>query len=230
MATIYLIRHGQAQFGMEDYDALSPNGIEQAKLLGKSLLQRGIIPTKIISGAMKRHQQTMQYCLENMQLQQLPAHMMEEWNEFDHRDVLNKYEPRYTDLNELKKDIFLDSNPKAKITEVLTGAITRWVSGQQQDYNESWVDFSARILSGLNKVKDASAKDDTVLVFTSGGSISVVMQHILELPLQKTFELQLNIANCSVTKIKTSSLGWRLLTFSDHAHFTGENSKWLTYK
>ena len=34
MATIYLIRHGQAQFGMEEYDALSPTGIEQAKILG----------------------------------------------------------------------------------------------------------------------------------------------------------------------------------------------------
>ena len=68
MATIYLIRHGQAQFGMEEYDALSPTGIEQAKILGKSFSERKIIPTKIISGAMKRHQQTMDFCLEQMHI------------------------------------------------------------------------------------------------------------------------------------------------------------------
>jgi broad specificity phosphatase PhoE len=47
MATIFLIRHGQAQFGMEEYDALSPTGIEQAKILGKSFVERKIIPTKL---------------------------------------------------------------------------------------------------------------------------------------------------------------------------------------
>ena len=35
MTTIYLIRHGQASFGAESYDQLSPNGELQAKLLGR---------------------------------------------------------------------------------------------------------------------------------------------------------------------------------------------------
>ena len=35
MTTIYLIRHGQASFGAESYDKLSPNGELQAKLLGQ---------------------------------------------------------------------------------------------------------------------------------------------------------------------------------------------------
>ena len=125
MATIYLIRHGQAQFGMEEYDALSPTGIEQAKILGKSFLQRNITPTKVISGSMKRHQQTMDFCLERIGSKELVKITNEDWNEFDHRDVLTKYEPRYAVLDELKKDIFLDNNPKQKITEVLTGAVTR---------------------------------------------------------------------------------------------------------
>ena len=90
MATIYLIRHGQAQFGMEEYDALSPTGIEQAKLLGASFLQRTIIPTKIISGAMKRHQQTMDYCLEKMQIENPEKITNNDWNEFDHRDIIAK--------------------------------------------------------------------------------------------------------------------------------------------
>lgn len=33
MATIYLIRHGQASFGAENYDKLSPLGERQASIL-----------------------------------------------------------------------------------------------------------------------------------------------------------------------------------------------------
>lgn len=35
MTTIYLVRHGQASFGAESYDKLSPNGELQAKVLGQ---------------------------------------------------------------------------------------------------------------------------------------------------------------------------------------------------
>jgi broad specificity phosphatase PhoE len=230
MATIFLIRPGQAQFGMEEYDALSPTGIEQAKLLGASFLQRNIIPTKVISGAMKRHQQTMEYCLEKMNLSDVEKTTNDDWNEFDHRDIIAKYEPRYADLNELKKDIFLDKSPKEKITEVLVGAVTRWTSGQHHDYNESWTTFCERIKNGLQKIEDKAKKEDIVFVFSSGGSISVIMQQILDLSVQKTFEMQLNIANCSITKLRTSSRGTQLLSFSDYAHFEGEHKKWLTYK
>ena len=230
MATIYIIRHGQAQFGMEEYDALSPTGIEQAKILGDSFLQRKIIPTQLISGAMKRHQQTMEYCLERMGLSEIEKVTNDDWNEFDHRDIIARYEPRYADLNELKKDIFLDKSPKEKITEVLNGAVTRWTSGKYFDYNESWTTFCERVKNGLQKIENETSKDDVVLVFSSGGSISVVLQKILDLSVQKTFELQLNIANCSITKLKTSSRGTQLLSFSDYSHFEGENKKWLTYK
>ena len=230
MATIFLIRHGQAQFGMEEYDALSPTGIEQAKLLGASFLQRTIIPTKIISGAMKRHQQTMDYCLEKMQIENPEKITNNDWNEFDHRDIIAKYEPRYANLNELKKDIFLDKSPKEKITEVLVGAVTRWTSGQFNDYNESWTTFCERVKNGLQKIEKESQKEDIVFVFSSGGSISVIMQQIFDLSVQKTFEMQLNIANCSITKLRTSSRGTQLLSFSDYAHFDGEHKKWLTYK
>ncbi|HUM51601.1 MAG TPA: histidine phosphatase family protein, partial [Chitinophagales bacterium] len=154
----------------------------------------------------------------------------DDWNEFDHRDIIAKYEPRYKDIEELKKDIFLDKSPKEKITEILVGAVARWTSRQHNDYNESWTSFCERVKNGLQKIENETAKDDVVFVFSSGGSISVVMQKILDLSVQKTFEMQLNIANCSITKLKTSSRGTQLLSFSDYAHFDGEHKKLWTYK
>lgn len=63
MASIYLIRHGQASFGHDDYDQLSDLGMAQAKLLGTSLAQKMAQPTKVITGTMLRHQQTAQQAL-----------------------------------------------------------------------------------------------------------------------------------------------------------------------
>jgi broad specificity phosphatase PhoE len=42
MATLYLIRHGQASFGADDYDKLSGLGCRQASVLGDYLLKGGI--------------------------------------------------------------------------------------------------------------------------------------------------------------------------------------------
>ncbi|EPM78754.1 hypothetical protein A249_34210, partial [Pseudomonas syringae pv. actinidiae ICMP 18804] len=41
MGSIYLIRHGQASFGADDYDVLSPVGIRQSRVLGAHLAGLG---------------------------------------------------------------------------------------------------------------------------------------------------------------------------------------------
>ena len=41
MSEIYFIRHGQASFGEENYDRLSPRGIKQAQCLAKRLARAG---------------------------------------------------------------------------------------------------------------------------------------------------------------------------------------------
>lgn len=38
MSVIYLVRHGQASFGSDDYDRLSTIGREQAQALGEYLI------------------------------------------------------------------------------------------------------------------------------------------------------------------------------------------------
>jgi broad specificity phosphatase PhoE len=58
MAVIYLIRHGQASFGQDDYDCLSEQGTLQATHLGNSLAKRQITFDKVIIGGMLRHRQT----------------------------------------------------------------------------------------------------------------------------------------------------------------------------
>ena len=42
MTCIYLIRHGQASFGQDNYDCLSQLGEQQAHLLGQHFSERNI--------------------------------------------------------------------------------------------------------------------------------------------------------------------------------------------
>ena len=53
MSTLYMIRHGQASFGKEDYDKLSDGGLRQARILAhhfidtkKRALHTLLLPTE----------------------------------------------------------------------------------------------------------------------------------------------------------------------------------------
>lgn len=50
MSILHLVRHGQASFGAEDYDNLSPKGIQQSIELGKALAKQQSIFDHVIVG------------------------------------------------------------------------------------------------------------------------------------------------------------------------------------
>jgi broad specificity phosphatase PhoE len=60
MGQLYLIRHGQASFGAEDYDNLSELGRKQAQQLGAYFKQKNLQFDAVITGTLRRHTQTWQ--------------------------------------------------------------------------------------------------------------------------------------------------------------------------
>ncbi|GIV34640.1 MAG: histidine phosphatase family protein [Chitinophagales bacterium] len=229
MATIYLVRHGQASLGMSNYDALSVTGVEQSALLGRELLRRNLQFDKIICGAMQRHRQTALHCLEAMQVK---AEIIRDsaWNEFDHMDIISRYEPRYTDVQEIVKDIGAAENPRQKIMNTLVAAFSRWTEGKHDDYKETWTAFCQRVWRGMERLRQQLGHRQRALVFTSGGPACVIAGEILGLTPLKILELQLSLANAAICQFRNSSSGLQLVTFNDHAHFQGENKKLLTWQ
>ena len=59
MGTLYLVRHGQASFGADDYDCLSALGERQSLRLGEHFRLRGLRFEAAITGTLKRQQQTL---------------------------------------------------------------------------------------------------------------------------------------------------------------------------
>ena len=58
MSMIYLIRHGQASFGHDNYDKLSTLGVRQSRILARHLFDTGFRPDAVYSGAMDRQTAT----------------------------------------------------------------------------------------------------------------------------------------------------------------------------
>ncbi len=230
MGAIYLIRHGQASFGADDYDKLSATGVEQARVLGQSLAQRGVKPDRIICGGMLRHRETAQAALTELGV---PAQWDNDagWNEYDHVAIIAGHTPRWRDQVAMKLELAKLPNPRRAFQQVFEEAIERWVSGQHHDdYPESWAGFSARVSGALTKLHESLGKSQTALVFTSGGAISAVAQRMLHLDDRNTFRLNWIIANAGLTKLIYSERGLYLSALNDHAHFEGAHSRLITYR
>ena len=67
MGTLYLVRHGQASFGADDYDQLSERGQAQAVRLGEYWRERGLKFDAVYAGTLKRHQQTLAGIVQGLQ-------------------------------------------------------------------------------------------------------------------------------------------------------------------
>lgn len=230
MPALYLIRHGQASFGAEDYDQLSSLGERQAAHLGQAFAAGGLQAQHIICGGMKRHRQTAEYCLSAMGLSAKDSAWRSDpdWNEYDHIDLLNAYTAELGVSEQMVADM-AGENPRAGFQRHFAKAMQRWVSGQYDDeYAESWAQFSARIRRGL----DAASRNakGNVFVFTSGGAISAVCGQVLGLSANASAELSWQLANAAYSKILSGQSGLKLLSINEHSHFDGRHRELLSYR
>lgn len=231
MTTIYLIRHGQASFGAESYDQLSPNGELQAKLLGRYFERILKEAPYVVAGSMQRHQQTACISLAEC-FPEVDVLTDSAWNEFNHQQVFAHYEPRFNEPHLLKADVAKESNPRAYLAKIFEGAIERWTGGDyHHEYDESWPEFKSRIEVALQDLCDelAQSKPRYAVVFTSGGVISVVAGKLLGLSPNKTFALNWAIANSSMTTLRLVGNEPQLLSLNEHHFIKAENSNLLTW-
>lgn len=203
MGSIYLIRHGQASFDAEDYDQLSTLGMEQSRLLGTWMRSMGHVPDSIICGSAKRHKQTAQSCLQAWRedLNEMPE---DQWlidsgfDEFDHQEVLLKHAPQFVNFAELKQFVAAQSHPRRAFQELFTAAVQQWVSGEYVDYSETWIAFQQRC---RNALQQACAKEGKIWIFTSGGTISAILQQVLGISDERIFDLNASLVNSGVTRL-----------------------------
>lgn len=230
MGALYLIRHGQASFGSQNYDELSALGHQQGHAVGQSLKQRGVQPEVVVCGTMKRHQDTARAALSAMALDvgmQVDAGV----NEFDHENVIEVAEPRYADKALMMSEMAASGDPRRAFQSFFQDAVSRWVAGHHDaEYAEPWSVFKLRCVSALEALVKLTPAKGQAVVFTSGGFISVVCAHLLGLHDTQAFTINWTLANAGITKVLVGRDGLHLVSINEHAHVEGTSPSLLTYR
>lgn len=230
MGAIYLVRHGQASFGKADYDKLSETGVEQALVLGKALRARVTQLDGAYAGAMHRHRQTAEHCLSTFG-QPAELRINAGFNEFDHEEVVQRFKPAYANRLFMMADLARTLNPRRAFQQVFEQAVARWLGGEfDHEYAESWPAFQSRCVQALNDTVRELGPSKTALVFTSGGTITAICQHLLKIPDEHAFRLNHTLANAGVSKVIYGDRGVYLSTVNEHAHFEGVHRELITYR
>jgi broad specificity phosphatase PhoE len=230
MAVIYLIRHGQASWGQQDYDNLSERGVEQSKILGAALRHRLGKPDRVISGTMRRHRQTAEHTLRAMGAEPLWIEDSR-WNEYDHEQLLRQAQSAQTGSlpSGLGSQLINGQEIKFSFQQFFDSALRRWISGEHDmDYAETWPDFQSRVAIALHQ--SIEENPGVTLVFTSGGAISAAVRQIWQLPSESWLNVNRVIANATITKLVIGKQGLHLSTFNEHHHFEGSSRSLLTYR
>lgn len=212
MSEIYLIRHGQASFGAQNYDKLSPLGLQQAKWLGEYLCQRDIHFDAVICGDMVRHRETAEgICIGLAQPQ--PLIIDQGLNEFDFTNIAQAYlriNPEQQLANGAKREDFY---------RLLKKAMLAWSEGQlaEQDLYESWSDFGARVKAALEQICSCHY-GKRVLVVSSGGAIAMLLSLVLDLDAKRLINLNMQVKNASFSHFYFNQHTVRLSSFNNVPH------------
>ncbi len=209
MSVLLLVRHGQASWGEADYDRLSPDGLEQSRVLGRHLAGLGVTPARVWTGGMRRHRQTLEAAVGAA-----GWHAREEtdhgWAEFDHVEVLRRFE-------QVRRDEGI--HEPGDWDTYFDAAVDRWTGGDHaHDYSESFDEFTRRVDDGLRRAADSLGPGETGVVFTSGGAIAWVAAALWHMGVEQWSRINPVLVNTGVTKLVTGSRGITLVSLNEHDH------------
>ncbi|WP_207848561.1 MULTISPECIES: histidine phosphatase family protein [unclassified Pseudomonas] len=223
MGSIYLIRHGQASFGADDYDVLSPIGVRQAEILGQHLAELGICFDRCLAGDLRRQQHTATSALAQFTAKGLPVPPLETdaaFNEFDADAVIRALIPAMLADEPEAIDILRNAaQNRAEFQRIFALVIERWLAGTYDTPGlESWLGFVERVQAGLQRILEQADGQQKIAVFTSGGTITALLHLITRMPARQAFELNWQIVNTSLNQLKFRGREVVLASFNSHAH------------
>ncbi len=205
MGLLYMIRHGQASFGQDNYDKLSERGVRQSAILGEYLTETDLRFDAVYAWKLARQTGTAREVIGAYRKRNLPIPeylLSEALNEYDSRAVLKAYIPDLAaedpsleaDLKALYKD-------RKAFQRVFEAVLLRWVRREQaKPAIQHWDSFSSGVYEGVKNIIAEEGRGKTIALFTSGGPISAMLQKTLSLSNEETIRLSWQIVNTSVTR------------------------------
>ena len=222
MGTLYLVRHGQASFGADDYDKLSDLGHRQCVRLGEYFRDKGVRFDAAIVGTLRRQEESLAGIAQGLGWDPKPL-ARPGLNEYDSHAVISAFH----------------TEPLAKPTSaemvrhhfrLLRDGLGRWMDGRSAPLGmPSYAEFVAGVNGVLDHVREHHF-EQKVLVVSSGGPISTAVGQVLGMSPEATIELNLRIRNSSVTEFTFTPKRHMLLTYNTLPHLdAAAYEKWVTY-
>ncbi|WP_248556349.1 histidine phosphatase family protein [Paraburkholderia terrae] len=192
MAELYLVRHGQASLGADDYDQLSDVGEQQGIWLGEYFAQRDIAFDRVMTGTLRRHAQTLDAIRRGLGVQRIDCEIHPGLDEYDFHALFRALGDEHSALAERAtrspRDFF----------KALREVLQLWTEGALDGRApETWVAFQQRVAEARAAIQQGSGQ--RVLVVSSGGVIAALTQQVLQALAATAIALNMQIRNSSVS-------------------------------
>jgi broad specificity phosphatase PhoE len=239
MSVLYVVRHGQASFFTDNYDQLSPKGVEQSRLLGKYWVENCVEIDEVYSGSLARQLQTAEAVGDAFRQSDKP------WPNVQVLSGLNEYGGDYL-MKDLRAELVQKHDHVRRLSEeferateerqryrtfhrLLEALMRFYISGEyESDGFETWRQFHDRVTGALAHIRTREGRGRQVAVFTSGGPVGVSVQTTLEAPEQQAGELNWRVHNASATVFTFGADRISLDQFNSIAHLTTDELR--TYR
>jgi broad specificity phosphatase PhoE len=223
VGSIYLIRHGQASFGADDYDVLSAIGIRQSEVLGAHLAQLGLRFDRCLAGDLRRQQDTARHTLAQLHTAGIDIPDLEidsAFDEFDADAVIRALLPALLpDEPEALHILRNGKQNRGEFQRLFALLVARWVSGNHDTPElESWLGFVGRVQAGLQRILEKAEPSHNIAIFTSGGTITALLHLITQMTATQAFELNWQIVNTSLNQLKFRGGEVALASFNSQTH------------
>jgi len=210
MPIVYLVRHAQASFGTENYDRLSVRGRQQSRWLGEYFAARGLRFARVLAGTLVRQRDTAREVVAAMGLDPRQIGEHPGLDEYYGEELYRAYagaDPR-THQNADYRGYW----------RTFRAAMQAWAEDELRGVPETWDQFGERIRQALATATDDLARDDAVLVVSSGGAIGRAVADITESPAHVAIEFNLQFRNTAFCELIAGAGKLRLLSFNSMPH------------
>ncbi len=214
MSVLTLVRHGQATFAGDRYDALSPRGVEQAKALGAWWAERPAGWTAVRHGPRRRHIDTAALVLEGAGAGPAP----------DNDPGLDEFAEGEEILSAAEQHAGrpmggADAPTTAEQLTYYEAAYLAWFRGEiALGERATYGAFRARVRHWLDQLMARDERGQHTLAVTSAGVICALACEALGLDDRRWPELLRVLGNASVTEIVYSGTRCTLKSFNSTGH------------
>jgi len=236
MSEIYMVRHGQASFGKDNYDVLSDRGIQQSEILGQYLVNLGINFDAVYTGSLDRQKKSAEIVLEVYRKNgvTIPDPLVDDrFNEYDTRKIIETQLDEMLDEEpSLREHLPTFFTSRKSFQLIFERAMGRWVSGRHRPVGiESWAQFQARVAGALKGVMGNHVEKARSVIFASGGSISASVQYATGLSGAETINLSWQMVNTAVTRFRYNRDRLSLQSFNCYPHLElAGDGELITYR